>query len=584
MTKDEVMKALASMGNEGTKRVLQNHGAKEPLFGVKVGDMKKIQKKIKKDYALSLALYDTGNYDAMYFAGLIADEKQMQKEDLQKWVEAATSEGISEYTVPWIASESAHGFEKGLEWIASPDEHIAAAGWSTLSSWAAIRPDEELDLGGVQRLAGPRRKGNPRRAQPRALHHEPIHHFRRELHRRPNRKGHANRRPGRESTCRDGRHRLQSSPGHALHQKSHGQGKNREKTEAGTVLGMRFHQILPFIFALLIACDDQPPRQAKQPVSRPSLPELKTLQDSCRFRCRTPLTALDKHNKDENRPWDLYLKNGEPFNGCAFDSLPAHQHTSYFFIRDGKMVRNVGVFDNGRLSRDFGVKDGENHGKVRMWQADGGPYLDTWFDRGQEVGLQRTWNREGKIVREAYFGKDGKQVYELKFDKSGEVDGNESTFPELRAVKVAGKSDTLVEKWAFPGWGFSIVAWVNGALVYRGAFRGQQAQPVGMHHHFYRNGRLWKKIEFRFSEDSWETVPNVIRKETEYSPAGALLAIREMERCVECDYRPVGVWEMYENGKRTEVLKAEEMKARELKAMEMDGYWAFTDWLHRNAK
>ena len=48
MTKEEVLQQLERYGNEGTKKVLMRHGAKEPFFGVKVQDLKKIQKKIKK--------------------------------------------------------------------------------------------------------------------------------------------------------------------------------------------------------------------------------------------------------------------------------------------------------------------------------------------------------------------------------------------------------------------------------------------------------------------------------------------------------------------------------------------------------
>ena len=67
----EIMQQLEQFGNETTKRIYKNHGAKEPLFGVKVGGLKKIVKKVKKNHELSLQLYDTGNSDAMYLAGLI---------------------------------------------------------------------------------------------------------------------------------------------------------------------------------------------------------------------------------------------------------------------------------------------------------------------------------------------------------------------------------------------------------------------------------------------------------------------------------------------------------------------------------
>ncbi len=152
MTVNEIMTTLESMGNEGTKKVLLKHGLKEPFFGVKVEDMKTIQKKIKKDYTLAKELYLTKNADAMYLAGLIADDEQMTREELQQWVELAVSNNISGYTVPWVAAGSRYGFELGLKWIDSSEEHIAAAGWSTLSGVVALKADSELDINTLKKL------------------------------------------------------------------------------------------------------------------------------------------------------------------------------------------------------------------------------------------------------------------------------------------------------------------------------------------------------------------------------------------------------------------------------------------------
>ncbi len=152
MTRQEIMQQLSDWGNESTKRILMKHGAPEPFFGVKVADLKKIQKKVKKDHELSLELYDTGNSDAMYLAGLIADEKQISRAQLQKWVENATYYMISEYTVAWIAAETSFGWELGLEWIESDIEKIASAGWSTLANVLLITEDEHLDMAKIGQL------------------------------------------------------------------------------------------------------------------------------------------------------------------------------------------------------------------------------------------------------------------------------------------------------------------------------------------------------------------------------------------------------------------------------------------------
>ncbi len=146
MTVNEIMKALEGYGSDQTKKVLMKHGAKEPFFGVKVQDLKKILKKTKKNHELSLELYATGNSDAMYLAGLMADETQISKKDLERWVKEAYWYMISEFTVPWVASETPYAIELGLKWIDSKKENIAAAGWATLASYVGIKPDEEIDV------------------------------------------------------------------------------------------------------------------------------------------------------------------------------------------------------------------------------------------------------------------------------------------------------------------------------------------------------------------------------------------------------------------------------------------------------
>jgi 3-methyladenine DNA glycosylase AlkD len=152
MNVQTIMAELKAKGNEGVKKILLKHGIKEPFFGVKVEYLKVIQKKVKKDYQLSKDLYATGNADAMYLAGLIADEDKMTKKDLSEWVKQALSTNISEYTVPWIAAESKFGYELAVEWIDAKEEFIAACGWSTLSSLVAIRPDSELDIPALKKL------------------------------------------------------------------------------------------------------------------------------------------------------------------------------------------------------------------------------------------------------------------------------------------------------------------------------------------------------------------------------------------------------------------------------------------------
>lgn len=153
-TVQQVMELLEEHQSPSTKKTLMNHGAREPFFGVKVGDMKTIMKalKIKKEYQLALDLYATGNSDAMYLAGLLADENKISKADLNRWVKEAYWYMLHDFTVAWVAAESPHGLELGLEWIESPEETIASAGWSTLANWVHLRPNSELDIALYKKL------------------------------------------------------------------------------------------------------------------------------------------------------------------------------------------------------------------------------------------------------------------------------------------------------------------------------------------------------------------------------------------------------------------------------------------------
>jgi 3-methyladenine DNA glycosylase AlkD len=152
-TLDDILKELKSLGSEQTRKTFARHGAPvDQMFGVKIGDMKPIVKRLKGNQGMALELYDTGNSDAMYLAGLIADGAKMTKRDLDKWAKNAPWYMISEYTVAWVASENPAAAEIAVKWIKSKTPQIAGSGWATYASLVSTRPDAELDLVEIEAL------------------------------------------------------------------------------------------------------------------------------------------------------------------------------------------------------------------------------------------------------------------------------------------------------------------------------------------------------------------------------------------------------------------------------------------------
>lgn len=151
MNLQTVMQELEALGKERSKKMYQSNGACEPLFGVATGAMKPIAKPLKKNQPLAEELYATGNYDAMYFAGVIADAKAMTKEDFERWINGAYFYMLSDYVVAVTLAESDLAQEIADEWIASGEELKMSAGWSCYCWLLGNRKDHEFS---EQKLLG----------------------------------------------------------------------------------------------------------------------------------------------------------------------------------------------------------------------------------------------------------------------------------------------------------------------------------------------------------------------------------------------------------------------------------------------
>lgn len=144
MDVETVMQELEALGKERTKKIYLSNGAHEPLFGVATGAMKPMAKKIKINQQLAEELYATGNYDAMYFAGIIADPKAMTESDFDRWIDAAYFYMLSDYVVAVTLAEADIAQDVADKWIASGQELKMSAGWSCYCWLLGNRPDNQF--------------------------------------------------------------------------------------------------------------------------------------------------------------------------------------------------------------------------------------------------------------------------------------------------------------------------------------------------------------------------------------------------------------------------------------------------------
>jgi 3-methyladenine DNA glycosylase AlkD len=152
MNLQDVMEELEKLASPRAKKNYISQGAKEPLFGVATGTLKPLGKKLKNNQELAEALYQTGNYDAMYLAGMIADVNKMTKADFHRWIKSAYFYMISDFIVAVTLSETEFAEEVADEFIESNQDLIMSAGWSTYEWLLGSRKDHEFDSIKIQTL------------------------------------------------------------------------------------------------------------------------------------------------------------------------------------------------------------------------------------------------------------------------------------------------------------------------------------------------------------------------------------------------------------------------------------------------
>ncbi|QUL56361.1 DNA alkylation repair protein [Paenibacillus tritici] len=151
MNAEQVMQELEALGKERTKKMYVANGAREPLYGVATGAMKPIFRQTKINQPLAEQLYATGNYDAMYFAGIIADPNAMTEADYNRWMDGAYFYMLSDFVVAVTLAEADIAQQVADEWIKSGEDLRMSAGWSCYCWLLGSRPDQEFS---ESKLAG----------------------------------------------------------------------------------------------------------------------------------------------------------------------------------------------------------------------------------------------------------------------------------------------------------------------------------------------------------------------------------------------------------------------------------------------
>lgn len=145
MTVDDVMDQLRALGNENLRDLNARNGAGENQFGVKLGDLRLLAKKIKTNPELAAGLWHTGNLDAMLLATLLMRPKAIPAVDLDGMVRSVTSSQLADWLANFVVKLHPEKESLRQKWMASSDVMSSRAGWS-LTVERVIKSPDGLDL------------------------------------------------------------------------------------------------------------------------------------------------------------------------------------------------------------------------------------------------------------------------------------------------------------------------------------------------------------------------------------------------------------------------------------------------------
>ena len=148
MTLKETLKQLEALGDEKVRAYNTKSDVGDNQFGVALGDIRVLAKKIKTDHELALALWKTGNIDAQFLATLLIKPKNLSAREMDRMVRSITFSRVADWLISYVVKQ--HPDEESLrqKWMTDGDRWAARAGWSLTAERVAKSPDG-LDLPGL---------------------------------------------------------------------------------------------------------------------------------------------------------------------------------------------------------------------------------------------------------------------------------------------------------------------------------------------------------------------------------------------------------------------------------------------------
>jgi 3-methyladenine DNA glycosylase AlkD len=141
MTLTEALKQLKALGNEKVRAQNAKGGAGDKQFGVSLGDIRALAKKIRTNHELALSLWETGNIDAQFLAALVIVPKKLSVKEVDRMVRSITFSRVADWLISYVIRQHPEKEALRQQWMTADDRWAARAGWDLTAERVGKSPD-----------------------------------------------------------------------------------------------------------------------------------------------------------------------------------------------------------------------------------------------------------------------------------------------------------------------------------------------------------------------------------------------------------------------------------------------------------
>ena len=145
VTLEGALRQLKSLGNAGVRAQNAKGGVGDNQFGVSLGDIRVLAKKIRTNHELALSLWETGNVDAQFLATLLIQPKKLSAKEMDRMVRSISYVRVADWLNSYVLRQHPDKEALRRDWMAADDRWAARAAWDLTAERVAKSPDG-LDL------------------------------------------------------------------------------------------------------------------------------------------------------------------------------------------------------------------------------------------------------------------------------------------------------------------------------------------------------------------------------------------------------------------------------------------------------